>query len=292
MIIKRTPRLSNFPVTGHKPKTILEFSRRRLQLSLWSGARVRCGVEGRRVQQHRPAAMSSGFERYADFSPPSLLPSLYPTLLLQNGPVPSEVRSACIRDLRANISEVNPGVLQAQVLCTEFSFPGTVHRKCNGGPKTNATWATPDFSGCVSPKYQRFYEQVQNRFALNTSPTPPPFPSSSHKSRSCLIAISDASSKSTFSQSFKEKCISEVVRIGSIIIFHLSKLWKAKFVILCDVIFLVRGCKGNLKLITLGSERVNMFKASWELMRVKSSLIVYGLTLSPPSSKSTFSQPS
>ena len=27
---------------------------------------------------------------------------------------------------------------------------------------------------------------------------------------------------------------------GSIIIFHLSKLWKAKFLILCDVIFLVR----------------------------------------------------
>ena len=30
------------------------------------------------------------------------------------------------------------------------------------------------------------------------------------------------------------------MRIGSIIIFHLSKLWKAKFFILCDVIFLVR----------------------------------------------------
>ena len=32
----------------------------------------------------------------------------------------------------------------------------------------------------------------------------------------------------------------EVVRIGSISIFHLSKLWKATFVTLCDVIFLVR----------------------------------------------------
>ena len=30
------------------------------------------------------------------------------------------------------------------------------------------------------------------------------------------------------------------MRIGSIIIFHLSKLWKAKFSILCNVIFLVR----------------------------------------------------
>ena len=46
--------------------------------------------------------------------------------------------------------------------------------------------------------------------------------------------------KSTFSQPFKEKCISDVVRIDSIIIFHLSKLWKVKFFILCDVTFLVR----------------------------------------------------
>ena len=37
----------------------------------------------------------------------------------------------------------------------------------------------------------------------------------------------------------KEKCINEVVT-GSIIIFHLSKLWKVKFSILCDVLFLVR----------------------------------------------------
>ena len=29
----------------------------------------------------------------------------------------------------------------------------------------------------------------------------------------------------------------KVVRIGSIIIFHLNKLWKAKFFMLCDVIF-------------------------------------------------------
>ena len=38
----------------------------------------------------------------------------------------------------------------------------------------------------------------------------------------------------------KGKRISEVVRIGSIIIFHWSKLWKVKFFMLCDVIFLVR----------------------------------------------------
>ena len=36
------------------------------------------------------------------------------------------------------------------------------------------------------------------------------------------------------------KCISEVVGIGSIIIFPLSKLCKARFFLLCDVIFLVR----------------------------------------------------
>ena len=34
--------------------------------------------------------------------------------------------------------------------------------------------------------------------------------------------------------------MSDVVRIGSIIISQLSKLWKAKFLILCGVKFLVR----------------------------------------------------
>ena len=43
--------------------------------------------------------------------------------------------------------------------------------------------------------------------------------------------------KSTFSQPFKEKCTHEVVRIGiSMIIFHLSKAWKAEFSILwCNI---------------------------------------------------------
>ena len=67
------------------------------------------------------------------------------------------------------------------------------------------------------------------------------------------LTLSLLSSKSTFSQTFKEKCIIEVVRIGSIIIFHLRKLWKTKFFILCDVTLLVRG---NLILITLDSESV------------------------------------
>ena len=45
----------------------------------------------------------------------------------------------------------------------------------------------------------------------------------------------------------REKCISEVVRIGSIISFQLNKLRKAKFSILCDVIFLVR-LQGNFEI--------------------------------------------
>ena len=55
-----------------------------------------------------------------------------------------------------------------------------------------------------------------------------------------ILAFSLSSSKSRFSQPFKKRCISEVGRIGSIIIFQLSKLCKAEFFILCDVIFLVR----------------------------------------------------
>ena len=45
--------------------------------------------------------------------------------------------------------------------------------------------------------------------------------------------------------------------IGSIIIFHLSKLWKAKFLILFDVILLVR-LQGKFD-IDIGGEGVNPF---------------------------------
>ena len=48
---------------------------------------------------------------------------------------------------------------------------------------------------------------------------------------------------------------------GSVIICHLSKRWNATFFILCEVIFLV-SCRRNLKLITLGSERVKDFSGS------------------------------
>ena len=73
------------------------------------------------------------------------------------------------------------------------------------------------------------------------------------------------SSKRTFSRPFKEKCIREVVRVDGIIIFHLSKLWIAKFSILCYVYFWW-GCRGNWRLITLGSERVkkNPQNPSWQ----------------------------
>ena len=55
-----------------------------------------------------------------------------------------------------------------------------------------------------------------------------------------LCYTSLPSSRNTFFRPFKEKCKSEVVRIGGIIIFHPSKLLKAKFFLLCGVIFLVR----------------------------------------------------
>ena len=47
-----------------------------------------------------------------------------------------------------------------------------------------------------------------------------------------------------FPSLLKRKCISKVVRICIKIIFHLSKLWKAKFSLLCDVIFPV-GLEGK-----------------------------------------------
>ena len=83
-----------------------------------------------------------------------------------------------------------------------------------------------------------------------------------------LLTLSIPSSKRTFSQpfdpftpkfktyilpNFEGKCTSEVVRIGSIIISRPVKLRKTKFSILCGYIFWW-DCRGNLKLITLGSD--------------------------------------
>ena len=69
-----------------------------------------------------------------------------------------------------------------------------------------------------------------------------------------VSTLSLPSSKSMFSQPFKDKFISEVVRIGSITIFLLSKLGKARFSILCDVIFLVK-LQGKFEIDHLGSEK-------------------------------------
>ena len=49
------------------------------------------------------------------------------------------------------------------------------------------------------------------------------------------------------------------MRIGSIIISHLSKQGKARFFILCDVIFLV-GLQENFEVITIGSARVHPYE--------------------------------
>ena len=58
---------------------------------------------------------------------------------------------------------------------------------------------------------------------------------------SSTLSLSLLSSKSVFSQPFKKSnCMSDVARICSRTIFDLSKLWKAKFSLLCDVILLVR----------------------------------------------------
>ena len=55
------------------------------------------------------------------------------------------------------------------------------------------------------------------------------------------LTLSLPSSWSTFSQPLNKKCIKcGCEKFDSIIIFHLSKLWKAIFFILCDVKFLVR----------------------------------------------------
>ena len=101
----------------------------------------------------------------------------------------------------------------------------------------------------------------QPRSALGTRPgllpQPEMFRAAAHSS--CLT-LSLPSSKSTFSQPSNDKCISEVVRIGNIITAMPEKPSSSYQ---CDVIFLARAA-GNLKLITLGSERVQ-HKVDWPL---------------------------
>ena len=76
-----------------------------------------------------------------------------------------------------------------------------------------------------------------------------------------------------FSPEFKKhvlprNVLSEVVRIGSIIIiFHLNKLCKASSSY-CAMLYFWWGCRGNLKLTTLGSEKVKRLREctfrTWE----------------------------
>ena len=84
------------------------------------------------------------------------------------------------------------------------------------------------------------------------------------------------SSKSTFSQPSKEKCISEVMRIGSMILFHLSKLWKAKFSLLCDVIFLVRP-QGKFDIDQRAQSGVCLLKCAWPAARKYACLTLQDL---------------
>ena len=66
-----------------------------------------------------------------------------------------------------------------------------------------------------------------------------------------ILARSLSSSNSTFSQTWEEECISEEVRIGSVVISPLSEVREAKFfILLCGAIFLVRLHAGILKLIS------------------------------------------
>ena len=62
-------------------------------------------------------------------------------------------------------------------------------------------------------------------------------------------------SLSTF-PTFKGQSISEVIRTGSIIICHLSKLSKAMSCSYCVMLYFWSGSRRNLKLSTLGGEKV------------------------------------
>ena len=74
--------------------------------------------------------------------------------------------------------------------------------------------------------------------SMMAMPAPTPLPTGYPRQRVALIQGFDVQA---YGSSLKcilvldtVPCMSEVVRIGSIIIFHLSELRKAKFFILCD----------------------------------------------------------
>ena len=102
-------------------------------------------------------------------------------------------------------------------------------------PRCHVTWASPRPLCSSHPSDSSSSLALSRPWPGVTSPMPIEKPRLPEIKNPSVIDIVSA-----FSQPFKEKRISGVVRIGSIVIFYLSKLWKAKFFILCDVIFLVR----------------------------------------------------
>ena len=68
-----------------------------------------------------------------------------------------------------------------------------------------------------------------------------------------LLCVISKSSNFYFSNDFRTKSLSFSLPSP---IFRASKLWKAKFSILCDLIFLLRLQENFLELITLWNERV------------------------------------
>ena len=73
-----------------------------------------------------------------------------------------------------------------------------------------------------------------------------------------LLTLSFPSSKGTFSQPFKDKCIIEVVRVG-MVIFHLRLSYEKPSSWYCVMYFSWCGSRRNFTLIILGSKKVNPF---------------------------------
>ena len=138
--------------------------------------------------------------------------------------VPSAVVNACAQQRS----------IRSSLYCSRFRF-GTSKFNCHN------LWFSLLHS---SNPGKRLWDTLPflSNFWLVCSLSPPPLP----PPRQLRLSSPARKSKSTlptefkkYPQPFKERCISEVIRIGSIIIFPVSKLWKAKFFILCGVIFLV-----------------------------------------------------
>ena len=110
---------------------------------------------------------------------------------------------------------------------------------------TLARFLGPDSVCCGQRDNHRISPQSHLRLGFANVPWRASKPTQWFLQRNVDIGVTESarlqlpSWKSKFSQSSKPKFMNEVVRIGSIFIFHPVKLWKAKFFKLC-VIFLVR----------------------------------------------------